>query len=53
MGVPVEETLLGVKRVPGERPGREHAESRWLHWWKSPLSHRPHHPVLPLPPAHD
>ena len=48
----VEERLHGVRGVPGKRPGPGHAESQWLHWWKSPLSHGPHHPVLQPPPTH-
>lgn len=48
----------GEETLPGEGSLRElpdlgHAERGRLHWWKSPLSHRPHHPVLSLPRARD
>lgn len=32
-----------MRGVPWKRPGRGHPEGGRLHWWKSPLSHRPHH----------
>ena len=32
-----------MRGVPWKRPGPGHPERGRLHWWKSPLSHRPHH----------
>lgn len=46
MGVPTEKRFHGVRRVLGKLPGSGHAERGRLLWWKSPLSHRSHHPVL-------
>lgn len=32
-----------MRGVPWKRPGPGRPERGRLHWWKSPLSHRPHH----------
>ena len=52
MGVPEAKRLHGVRGVLEKRPSLGHAGRGRLHWWwKSPLSHRPHHLLLAPPRA--